>query len=181
MQYSCLSGVSFLWLVLIMSSLEAIFSSFLILIFQSRASSLCYKNLILKLLHFKNTYFTGMLFLKVLNANFLHHCQVGLIISDITCREKILSFKENSRGFFKRAKNKCNNSLTQFYYSLNTMNIACTPIWLIEHHVLKLSNNFPFTADVTFSRISSIKFKSILKEFNGQGFVLRHICLKNYA
>ena len=28
-----------------------------------------------------------MLFLKVLNANFLH-CQVGLIISDIACRWK---------------------------------------------------------------------------------------------
>ena len=68
-----------------------------------------------------------MLFLKVLNANFLH-CQVGLIISDITCRWKILSLKENSRGLFKSAKNKCNNSLTQFYFSLNTMNIAYTPI-----------------------------------------------------
>ena len=69
----------------------------------------------------KNTYFTGMLFLKVLNAYFLH-CQVGLIISDIACREKSLSFSENYRGFFKRAKNKCNNSLTQFYYRLNTRN-----------------------------------------------------------
>ena len=69
-----------------------------------------------------------MLFLKVLNANFLHYCKVVLIISDIAGREKILSFRENYRGFFKRAKNKCNNSLTQFYYSLNTMNIAYTPI-----------------------------------------------------